>query len=353
MRILQIITLCGPGGAQAVVAHLANALQKQGHQVIVAAGEGNGQMMELIDPAIPTVRIPSLVRRLSPINEVKAMMAFRKLYRKYKPDIIHLHSSKAGMLGRMVFPKCKIVYTVHGFDSIRLAYRKFLPLERKMQSRCAAIVGVSRYDEQYMREEGIHENVTYVYNGIVDPAPLPSDPFERFKGYKHKILCIARISPQKYPELFVEVAKRMPDCAFLWIGNVDEPEFDYPDNAFFLGSILEAGSYCRYADAFLLTTHYEGLPIAIIEALASGVPVVASAVGGNPELLDGKNGFAVPNDPDVMVERLREILRPERREEMGRAARATFERDFTLQGMTEGYLKIYRRLYDINNRSGQ
>lgn len=348
MRILQVITLCDLGGAQSVVVNLSNALVQRGHEVIVAAGEGNGQMLGLLDPSIPTERIPSLVRRLSPIHELKALIGLRRLYRKYRPDIIQLHSSKAAMLGRMVFPKAKTIYTVHGFDSIRIAYRKFLPLERLMQKRCAAIVGVSQYDEQNLRAEGITHNVGYVYNGIFKPAPLDKDPFGKWDSYRHKVLCIARISPQKKHELFVEVARRMPDCAFLWIGNAEAPDFPYPDNAFFLGNIVQAGSYTKYADAFLLPTNYEGLPVVIIESLSNGVPVVASAVGGISELLDETNGYAVPNDPDVMVSRLREILDGDRRIPMAEAARRTYERGFTVESMTDGYLKIYQSIYDAN-----
>lgn len=131
MRILQVITLCELGGAQSVVINLANSLCRK-HEVIVAAGEGDGKMFNELNPNIKIERIPSLVRRLSPINEMKAIMEMKMLYKKYKPDIIHLHSSKAGILGRIAFPPHKIVYTVHGFDSIRIAYRKFLPIEKML-----------------------------------------------------------------------------------------------------------------------------------------------------------------------------------------------------------------------------
>jgi glycogen synthase len=100
------------------------------------------------------------------VNDVLTLLCFWKLYLQYKPDIIHLHSSKAGILGRLAFPKSKIVYTVHGFDSIRLAYRKFLPLERFLQRRCKAIVGVSHYDENNLKDEHITHNIVCVYNGI-------------------------------------------------------------------------------------------------------------------------------------------------------------------------------------------
>ena len=140
MKILQIITLCELGGAQSVVINLANKLSEE-HEVIVAAGEGDGKMFSMLHPKVKQERLPHLQRALSPKNDFLTIFDMRKLYQKYKPDIIHLHSSKAGMLGRVAFPSKKVVYTVHGFDSIRLAYRKFLPIERFMQRTCKAIVG--------------------------------------------------------------------------------------------------------------------------------------------------------------------------------------------------------------------
>ena len=155
MRILQLITLSELGGAQSVVANLANQLSEIGYEVIVAAGEGDGKMWSMLRPEIEQVRCKHLRRALSPLNDFLTIIDFLKIYCKYKPDIIHLHSSKAGMLGRVAFPSGKVIYTVHGFDSIRLAYRKFLPIERFMQRACKAIVGVSRYDERHLREERI------------------------------------------------------------------------------------------------------------------------------------------------------------------------------------------------------
>lgn len=114
--------------------------------MIVAAGEGDGKTWSMLRLEIEQVRCKRLRRALSPLNDFLMIIDFLKIYSQYKPDIIHLHSSKAGMLGRVAFPSGKVIYTVHGFDSIRLAYRKFLPIERFMQRECKAIVEVSRYD---------------------------------------------------------------------------------------------------------------------------------------------------------------------------------------------------------------
>ena len=168
MKILQVITQSELGGAQTVVVQLANNLSKE-HEVVLAAGQGDGKMWSMVNDQVTKEDCPHLQRSISLKNDLLAAIELRRLYKKYKPDIIHLHSSKAGTLGRIVFPSKKTVYTVHGFDSVRLAFRKFLPIERFLQHFCKAVVGVSKYDERNLIAEGIKNNVTTIYNGISVP----------------------------------------------------------------------------------------------------------------------------------------------------------------------------------------
>lgn len=208
MRIFQVITLCELGGAQTVVVNLANKLSEQ-NEVVVIAGEGNGKMWPLLSPAVKIEYCPHLQRAVSPKADFLAAIELRRLYRKYKPDIIHLHSSKAGILGRIVFPTAKVVYTVHGFDSVRIAYRKFLPVERLMQHFCRAVVGVSEYDCRNLISERITKNVCTVYNGIVRPDMRVMQPIPEFKKYAKTILCIARVFPPPKNRLYL---LKQPAC---------------------------------------------------------------------------------------------------------------------------------------------
>lgn len=344
MRILQVITLSELGGAQSVVVNLANTLCRE-HEVIVAAGTSDGKMWGLLDSCIQQEHISSLQRALSPLKEIKTLFTLRKLYRKYRPDVIHLHSSKAGLLGRIAFPSGKIVYTVHGFDSIRIAYRKFLPLEKFLQHRCQAIIGVSQYDERNLKSEGITKHVGMVYNGIPQPQHPDMNPFEKLRGYSHKVLCIARLSPPKKNDLFLDVAALLPQYAFIWVGNQHNVTLQHTPNVFFWGNLPNAGSFNEYADLFFLPSNYEGLPIVIIEALACGKPVVASDVGGISELLNGRNGFALPNNAEQMAEKISFILTDKQRyQDMSSEAKKTYQQSFTVDKMVSGYLDIYKHI---------
>ena len=341
MKILQIITLCELGGAQSVVINLANKLSEE-HEVIVAAGEGDGKMFTMLDSRVKHERLPHLQRALSPKNDLLAIFDMRRLYRKYKPDIIHLHSSKAGMLGRVAFPSKKVVYTVHGFDSIRIAHRIFLPIEKWMQHACKAIVAVSKYDYANLLSEKIKKNVSYIYNGIYKPETETYLNFNIPNHYEKTVLCIARMAAPKRSDLFMSVAELLPQYAFVWIGNQNEVA-EHPENVFFLGNIPNAGAYCSIADLFMLPSNYEGVPMVILEAMSFGKPVVASNVGGIGEIVEnGKNGYTIENDAEVFAERIKYIL--ENKDvycRFSRYARERFIKDLTVEKMVEDYLKIY------------
>lgn len=342
MKILQVITLSDLGGAQSVVINLANKLCKE-HEVYIIAGDGDGKMWDLLDNHIVQIPIRSLKRKISFFNELRTLIAFIWFYRKIEPDIIHLHSSKVGILGRIAFPKSKVVYTVHGFDSIRIAHRQYLPVEKILQKRCHSIVGVSEYDRNNLLKEGVKNNVITIYNGVHRPFSLTNDPFDKLEGYSRKILCIARISPQKNLNLFIEIATLLPSYAFIWIGNQQEYNLPHPQNVFFMGNLSNAGAYNEFVDLFILTSNYEGLPMTIIEAMALGKPVVASNVGGISEIvINGENGYTVENVPGLFIEKIKYIL--ENRDVyalFSQNSERIYIEKLTVDKMVNGYLKLY------------
>lgn len=343
MRILQLITLSELGGAQSVVINLANSLCSD-HEVIVAAGEGDGKLWDMLDARVIRHQCRYLQREISIVKDPLALMELQVLYHKYRPDVIHLHSSKAGLLGRLAFPSGKIVYTVHGFDSIRVAHRKLLPLEKFMQNFCHSIVAVSRYDYENLLSEGIRRNVSYVYNAIEKPVAPVAIP-DQFKKYEKVVLSIARVAPPKRHDLFIELSRRMPQYGFIWIGNT-EPMEDLPDNCHFIGNIPNAGSYCSLADVFCLPSDFEGLPMVILEAMSFGKPIVASDVGGISEIvINGRNGFCVENTPDLFLEKINHILSDSSCQEcMGHESEEIFASMLTIDKMTDGYMKLYDRI---------
>lgn len=354
MRIVHIITRSSLGGAQSVVINLANQQIVDNEVYIISGTDGNA--WEALLPEIKIIGIKQLKRSISFWD---IAVIFKLLYYRFslKPDIVHLHSSKIGVLGRLCFSKKKIIYTVHGFDTIRIANKTFLWLEKLLKKRANKIVAVSQYDLKNLENNNIKNNVCCIYNGIEDntqqtkvlSAPI-ADKIQSIKTrFRHLIICIARTEYPKRLDLFLDIAREMPDDAFVWIGNDQKFDSQLPHNTFLLGSIPHASLYIRYTDIFILPSDFEGLPMSIIEALSYGKPVVASNVGGITELIADKNGFVVENNPEQFVKRISELSsNSQLYTKMSIQARQAYEDLFTVSQMTNSYYTLYKKIYSRN-----
>ncbi len=308
MRIFHVITLSSVGGAQSVVVNLANAQVEENE--VWGISSVSGEAWKALKPEVKVVGSRQLRRSIG-WRDVIVLLRLIYYRLKYRPDIVHLHSSKMGALGRIAFSPRKTVYTVHGFDSIRVANRFFLPVEKALKGWCAWIVGVSRYDERNLIAEGIRKRVTYIYNGIddrlvVDVEKVNAGIREKMDWikvhYGRVIMSIARDDAPKRIDLFIEIARLLPEHAFVWIGNSDEHVKG--ENVFLMGQI----------------------PLAW-------------------QLLDGRNGFAVENNAEVMGAKISYVLEDAKRyAEMGRAARQTYLEKFAVERMVEGYERIYKEI---------
>jgi glycosyltransferase involved in cell wall biosynthesis len=349
MKIFQVITASEYGGAQTIVADLVKNLSSE-HELFLLYG-GNGEAWNNMGNNFTRIRLSDHRKEVS-LKDIALLFKLFYYRIKYKPDVVHLHSSKMGVLGRLAFSRKKVVYTVHGFDSVRTAFRHFLTVEKMLKNRAFRIIGVSQYDVDMMRKENIYKNVERIYNGVTDNFSgndeVKDDLTEKLdlikKDYPKVVMCISRISKQKKFDLFLDIAGYMPRYAFVWIGNKEKME-GLPANVFCLGEKYAAFSYLKYADTFILPSNYEGLPMSILEALASGVPVVASAVGGITEVLDGKNGFAVENKVSVFEDKIEYILSDENiQKTMSRYARQSYLANFTIEKMVDSYKTVFNAI---------
>lgn len=350
MKILQIITLSELGGAQSVVIELSNSLVGKGHDLTVLS-KPSGAMWSLLNDQVKKIEYRNFSRAINLVKDIKSFFYIRKTIKGLKPDIIHLHSSKIGFLGRLAafpFYSKKTIYTIHGFDTILKANKNFLPLEKLLKNQCGKIVAVSQYDQNNLTKHKI-KNTEVIYNAISDKKDslaTKKELVEKIKTLaqeKKIIITISRIAKQKRFDLYKKLAEKLPQFCFIWIGNKD-PVQDLPENLFCLGEIPNAGLYITYADLYVLFADYEGLPISIIEALSCEVPVLASNVGGNPEILDNSCGYALENDISLFEEKIVELfLNQNLYKSLRKGARKKYEEDFTIDVMANQYLRIYEK----------
>lgn len=351
MRILQVITLSDLGGAQTVVRELANGFTVRGHEVGVASAAG-GPLWDALDRRVQRFPLVRMRRDIAPLADFRAILELRALYRRYRPDVINLHSSKAGALGRIAFPPASVAYTVHGFESIALGHRRLLGIEKLLSLRSARLVAVSEYDKRALVAHGIR-CATVIRYGITDPTTTRTQAtlgaLEDLRG-RHGFLAIsiARISPQKRFHTVLDAATLLrPDgIGVAWVGGAEAPPVEFPENFAFVADRPNAAELLHLADAFILATNYEGLPLSIIEALAWGKPIVASRVSGLAEQVeDGVNGFLVGNDPAAFAAALRRLRAdPELSAQMGAASRQRYEAYFGLKRMLDDYERLYEDL---------
>ncbi|QTQ11309.1 glycosyltransferase [Treponema parvum] len=355
MKVLHIITNTELGGAQSVCIFLANAASQEGNTVAVASMPG-GYLWSQLDQNVLRFTVKTMVKPIRFFADIRCYLELKKIIMRFDPDVIHLHSSKAGALGRIAGMRYRnrIIYTVHGFDSICLRHRLFLPLERFLQHNCAAIVAVSNYDKIHLTEEKIHINVITIHNGIMPSKIAETKPFDS-AGYKKVIMTIARISPQKRFVDFLDVAshRAMQDFLFVWVGGSAEKtleelkqEYAIPPNVLLLGDYPDASSLLPYCDVFCLLTNYEGLPMTILEAMSQRKAIVASNVGGIPELVDDSNGILVNTEEETVIAIQQILSEDEKLKEMGEASFCKYTHHFTFEKMYYKYKRLYQTIFN-------
>ncbi|PZX95283.1 glycosyltransferase family 1 protein [Flavobacterium aquariorum] len=242
----------------------------------------------------------NMVRDFSPIQDFKSILHLRKELQKLNPDVIHLHSSKAGVLGRiacfLLFKRKKIFYTPHGYSFLRtdisnLTKKTYWLIEKSFQQLFGGVT-IACGDTEYEIAKKIGKSML-IRNGInIEEVRL-----QHLKT-QNQILTIgivARITTARNPELFNAIALRFPDFNFVWIGDGELNSTLTAPNIRITGWFMdrnEALKELNTIDIYIQTSLWEGLPIAVLEAMAMKKPVLATNVIGNKDIIfHNETGF--------------------------------------------------------------
>lgn len=313
--ICHIITKLELGGAQEVALHAVSHLDRSQYRAMLIAGPGGILTEEARRlPHVDVHIIPALGRQIRFLGDLVALIELTTLLRRLRPAVVHTHSSKAGILGRWAAWLAGvpvIVHTVHGYG-ITPAQPRWLRsllvlVERVTGWVTTHWITVSQADLKKGRAWGLfRDNVSVIRPGI-DP-----EPFQRQKGSKQSqrlnaefggaasdkfVGTVACLKPQKAPQDFIAVAKRVvaarSDVHFVLVGDGElRPQVEALIAQYGLSGRVHLAGWRRDIpammqtwDAFLLTSHWEGLPRVLLEARVSGLPLIATDVGGAAEVV--------------------------------------------------------------------
>jgi len=385
-RVLFIITQAEMGGAQRFLYELTIHLDKEKYEILVASGAGQNNSWELlnslVEKNIKTYHLKYMRREISFINDFLEIFEIAKLINKFKPDILYLNSSKAGVIGSIAaqiikilkpFRKLGVIYRIGGWsfnDPWPSWKRKLWIFAEKITARFKDIIIVNNKNDFIKAEElkiKPKKEIKIIYNGI-DPLKIEflnkeeakiklfkeiSKNYGRVFQSKYLIGTVANFYPTKGLEYLIEAVKifkmmnlspEIKNSKFIIIG--DGPErnkieteiknFKLHNDVILTGQIKEAHRFLKAFDVFVLPSVKEGFPWALLEAMSAKIPVIATAVGVIPEIIEnGKNGILVePKNSQQIAKAIKEILENDYlRQEMGIQAHQTVLFKFSMEKM--------------------
>jgi glycosyltransferase involved in cell wall biosynthesis len=383
VRVLRVIARLNMGGPALHVAYLTAGLRERGYDTTLVAGtlaRGEDSMAFVADELdVEVVRIDELGREISPLRDLLATLRLARLIRRERPQILHTHTAKAGTVGRvaaLLAGRRKppiVVHTFHGhalrgyFGPVRSRF--FRLLERWLAAQTTALVAVSPQVRDDLVALGVapRERFVVIRLGIELEERVASEQNGRAESRRYlgipdgrfAVGWIGRMTGVKRTDDVLVAFKRLRDegvdAVLCMVGDGPDrkqlerraKELGVIRETLFLGYQEDVAPYYAAFDALVLPSGNEGTPVSVIEALAAGRPVVATRVGGIPDVVrDGEDGFLVePGATDELAGRLAELARdPKLRERMGREGRSRVLSRYAVDRLVDDVDRLYRSL---------
>jgi glycosyltransferase involved in cell wall biosynthesis len=367
LRIAMMIESDGPGGAEMMVFRLAEELRLRGHSVLpVGPRNGTGWMGEMFRSAGFDQHTYWLKRPVDP-GCVSRLAGF---FRQHSIDIVHSHEFTMGVYGSTAASLLGVPHllTIHGGLNTTKALRRRVALRWAIRRSGSAVAVSSATRDEFSRNLGLRKSAfTVVHNGVPSKKGDPAGVAREFGVAKDEtvILAVGNLERNKNHRMLLEALVRLktvgpvPPWKLIIAAGRGGPEHQ------FLLDYIEANRLASrvhialgrsdipdlqaLADVFVMPSLWEGLPMALLEAMVAGNAIIASATAGIPEAIaDGRDGLLIrPGDLTALTEALRIMLVDHaRRDQLGAAAAQRAEREFTVEVMTERYLGIYRALVE-------
>jgi len=373
IKLLYIITKLELGGAQKQLLSLIRGLDKEKFSPFLFTAKSGLLLADALSiPELTIRKSQFLERNINPLKDTLSLIEIYWFIKKNNVEIVHTHSSKAGILGRLATRLAKvkiIVHTVHGwpFNECQpgLLRKLYIELEKFAAQFTHKLIVVSDYDKQIGLKNNIGTEIKYGlmrYGIDYDLFNSKEKNIREELGIKENELVVTDIScfkPQKCPSDFIKLAylagKEFSSAKFILVG--DGILRKYAEKLIFklnlqkqvilTGWRKDIHAILSATDVLVLTSLWEGLPIVVLEAMAAKKPVIATHTGGVKEVIaEDKTGFLVPrHDIKKMSEKLVTLLRNEAlRKQMGEAAKNNLGYNFTLENMVKYNQDLYECL---------
>lgn len=379
IRVVRVIARMNIGGPALHASLLTDRLDPGRYESVLVAGTeepGEGNYLALQGKSRDHLTVlPALGREIRPWRDLSVLFRLIRLIRRIRPEILHTHTAKAGVVGRLAAWFTGVPVVVHTFHGhvfqgyfSPLKTRVFVGLERWLAGRTDRILTVS----ETVRTDLLNLEIGTPERVRVIPLGLDLEPYlgcECLSGQLRLELglspddflvgIVARLVPIKAHEVFLEAAARLsrqwPRTRFLVVGDGEcrprlqrlAKQLSLADRVLFLGWRRDLHRVYADLDVVALTSKNEGLPVSLIEAMAAARPVVATRVGGVPDLVEnGVTGLLVPrDDPESMAGAMGSLLQnPGRRKTMGQKGRARVQPAFGAQRLLRDMDRLYVEL---------
>lgn len=349
-------------GVQNVMLQILDAIASDGYEIKVAGAPDGPLIGQVEQRGWKYLTLPSLVREINPKKDLQAMRQLAKIIKEEKVDILHTHSSKTGLIGRLIGRKCKvakILHTVHGYPFHKyqnpLLYSFYHKAEWLAGHFCDYLISVNKEDAQLAHTslKIPQHKIKYIPNGalakeqreILQKPEIVIGSLSRFWKQKNMINSV---------KIAIKACQHRQDLKFIFVGDGQDLAYcqnlvaqaQLTDKIILPGWSDDKEKWLSLFDIFFLYSLWEGLPLSILEAMSYGLPIIASDIKGNRELVDESNGFLVnPDDNSHLLNLLLQL--PKLRHDLQEKGLSSYNKvvnDYSLDYFNTRYRNLYQEI---------
>ena len=373
VKVVQIIARMNVGGPAVIVADLMRSIDSSKVEQVLITGycdSDEADYLETVATDIKATRIAGLGRSVSLVADIRAFFALVAMIKKIAPDVIHTHTAKAGVLGRLAAilagRSAKRVHTFHGhllhgyFSGWKV--KLVIAIEKFLAKRTDVLVAIGNQVKDDLLAAGIGKSDQYrvFFPGLVEPKKISKDvarqqfdmaPGDIYVAYVGRMTAIKR--PDRLLNTAAEIKARNLPVKFIVAGAGDLFEATKGDSerrdlpVKFLGWRKDIGALFAASDIAILTSDNEGIPLTLIQAAQASLPIVATGVGSVGDIVTHEvNGYLVDTEPVALADALQKLaIDPVLRQIMGDAGRERTSRYFSLEKMCVDHTELYQLLH--------